>query len=234
MKINFRICVQLCGIMASILTTQLAFAYIPPASFILERTLKAREGLKALEMVFEVQDLARNQKFNETLRLDFLTGRFWSVVTEPEGALSLSKFGSIRDLNPLGRSWITFAYEPSETRFREWAGSLKLWPTDKTETKLVREDGRVRWAWGLDQQLGIEKDLFVFGGYQDSSKNKISVKDQARFPRVILFQSRGTDRFTATLRSFKINTPVKWNTQQPVAPQGVLADAVSEWVDLVR
>ena len=83
-----------------------ALAYIPPPHFILDRVLKSREGLKALELVGEVSDVQRNAHFRETLRLDFIGGRFWSVLTDDAGVLSSSKFGKLSELQGMGQAWI--------------------------------------------------------------------------------------------------------------------------------
>lgn len=211
-----------------------SFAYVPPSSFILERMMKGRDGLKSLELVAEVKDLQRNVAFNETLRLDFIGGRYWTVVTEPEGAVAASHFAKLSELRPLGQAWIELGYEPIEYRVREALQRNNLVPGEKVETRLVREDNKVRWAWGNDNQLLVEKDAFVWAGFKDDDRNEILVRDQARFARLIVIRSKGQERYQYTLKGFKINAPVKWNTQNLVPAQGALVDPVREWVELVR
>lgn len=211
-----------------------SFAYVPPAHFVLDRMMKGRDGLKSLELVSEVRDLKNNAVFNETLRLDFVGGRYWAVITEPSGALAASHFAKLSELRPLGSAWIEMGYEPIEYRFREALQRFEVWPTDKIENRLVRDAGKVRWAWGKDNQIEVEKDQFVWAGFKDDDKNELQVLDQARFPRVVVIKNRGTDAYQYTLKGFKINPPVKWNTSQLVPAQGALLDPVREWMELVR
>lgn len=218
-----------------------ASAYVPPAKFILDRTLKGRDGLKTLEMGFEIEDVSRVSRFQETLRLDFMTAKFWSTTTDAQGGLMSSASGSFKDLKPMGRAWVVLAYDPSESRFREWSQPLQLWPTEKTEVRLTRDLGKAYWSWGKDAQVQIQKDQFQFGGFTDSQMNQLLVKDQARFPRVIVLRKKPSsstavaqERFIATLKSFKINPQNKWIQQQPIAPHGAQVDSVQEWVELVR
>jgi hypothetical protein len=223
------------ALLIGIFTATSALAYIPPPQFILDRVLKSREGLKSLELVADVVDVQRNVRFRETLRLDFVGGRFWTVTTDDAGTLSSSKFGKLTELQGMGQAWIEIGIDPSQYRFREALQQHDVWPTDKTEPKLVRDGTKISWAWGeSDHEIRIQKDHFVWAGYTDNKKNELQVKDQARFPRVIAIKERGQDKFQYTLRGFKINAPVKWNTTNLVPPQGPLVDSIKDWVDLVR
>ncbi len=214
-----------------------AQAFVPPADFILERTLKAREGLKSLELIAEIQDKVRQTTVQETLRLDFIGGRFWTVVTGSEGALALSRFGRLGELQDSAKAWIVLAYDPQEDRVRsilQKVASMKPSADSENGTRLVRVDKKIFWSWGTPGKVFIEKDQFVWAGTELETGLSVMVREQARFPRVISVKRDGQERFVYTLRQFKLNTPVKWNTQQQVEPQGTEVETVQDWVQLVR
>lgn len=218
---------------ALMLTPALAWSYIPDPQFILARMMKAREGLKTIELVAEIKDAQKPNVLQETLRLDFVNGRYSVSINEAEGAVHALKTDKLTELKGLGQAWIEMAYDPSEFRSREALQVNNVWP-EKVETKLIRDSGKVYWSWGEDRQIRIEKDQFVWAGFSDDKKNEILVREQARFPRVIAVRIAGQDRFTYTLKGFKINTPMKWNSVSNVNPPEAPQSSVKEWVELVR
>ncbi len=217
-----------------------AFAYLPPAGFVLGHSVTERAGLKSLEWTARVTDLKNRSVFKEVLKLDFIAGKlsatYLSPTDEPLGAIE----GPIHLINKLGRFWLCVSLDPNIARVKSALETLKVLPAEVEETRLERVGNQIAWVWGVDSLIGFEKDEFTPLLYRESQDVKSdSVLFQgfamaaanSKVPKNVLVHAKGEDLFSFELKSIKTNG--LQGKEKPTGPAPQLP-AVREWISLVR
>jgi hypothetical protein len=217
-----------------------AFAYLPPAGFVLGHAVTERAGLKSLEWSAKITDLKNRSVFKETMRLDFVAGKmsavYQSPTDEPLGAIQ----GPISLINKLGRFWLCVSLDPNIARVKSALESLRVLPSEAEETRLDRIGNQIAWVWGVDALIGFEKDEFTPLIYRESEDPKSDsvlfqgfaiASANSKVPKNVILHAKGEDLFTFELKSIKTDSlPGKEKITGP-APQ---LPALKEWISLVR
>ena len=216
-----------------------AFAYVPPPSFILARSIKDRKGLRSLEWTARITDTKSQIAFREHLRIDFPSGRavahYYGPADETWGTHEVDP----STLSRLGRFWITVGLDPNGGRVRSALSTLGVLPEETTESKLIRTGKSIAWGWGEQARVLFGKDSFLPTGYfnpSDSGSESIQFENfmlagnQLQVPKGVVV-SAGASTYRFEIRSVKVDVPAKSTATHPGK---IEPSTVKGWVTLVR
>ncbi len=216
-----------------------AWAYVPPAGFVLGHTVSQRSGLKSIEWTAKVTDLNSKSVFKEALRIDFQSGKVTAIYSSPSDEPLGSIQTSIASLHRLGKFWLGISLDPSMSRVKEALLELNVLPAEGEEAKLGRSKGKPVWFWGNESRIEFEKDEFNPISYQggaDATSDGVFfdgfaiASAKAKAPKLVRVRTQTFDTYQFELKSIKTDSPLKEKMQASTLQQA----AVKEWVSLVR
>jgi hypothetical protein len=149
----------------------------------------------------------------------------------------------LRDLPRFGKFLITLALEPNQNRFKQALHELGVTPTEKTETKLSRNNGVVTWMWGDNPKIELIKDEFLPSRYVmdegGSNAQEVTINEYTgasstafRIPKLIWIKLQGKELFRYDMKSTKINQKLKWSNDKALT--SVKSQSAKDWTSLVR
>jgi len=190
-----------------------ANAYIPPATYILNRIVQSHEHFKTIELDGVVTDLRTHQIFREVARIDFLSGKIQLMYLNETGSVIGDGHVKLNEIHPYGLAWYGVGLDSNAARVRGDLQALGITIKDEMGSKLTRLVGRPVWDIGETAILRVEKDQFAFAGLMENSNNEIQVLEFTGggipLPRILKFKKDGTDLFSYEMKSFRINIPYK-------------------------
>lgn len=217
-------------VIAAIFGAEAAYAYVPPASYLLSRFQKNRAVVKKFEWLGKIESIRTGTIFYELLQADLTTNRirlFYGSQPSPLAVFASKGIRSTAKVSELGRAWMGAQFSAP--------GSLM--------STLDRIQNRSGWRLVVEgdqksksYELWIEKDRFIFAGLNVGETALEVVQPSpidvaVHFPRKLLVKQSSEEMFRYELVQFKVD-----NFTEMDSVTGMLPDpaAVEEWISLVR
>jgi hypothetical protein len=221
----------------SLVVTATSFAYPLTATYILNKMVKGHEHVRTIEMEGKISDVKNQVTFHEVTHIDFASGKIHSLYTNEAGEVLSEKNSKLLESHPLGLAWFGLAGDSNVNQVQTILAQLGITAKDDSKVSLTRIQMRPVFEIGETATVKIDKDEFLFSGYQNDAKDALEVETfstggAVKLPKTITFKKMDVVIFTYELKAFKLNTPFKNNQKNAVVR--AVSPAIQSWNDLVH